>query len=207
MFGKTRNRHAAGIEPVEAGGFEIVQAAIVHLDIVGSTQLVRRDLRLAHLQVSRLYQRICRVCRAHGGQARELRGDAAVLEFASVDDALRATRAIHATAAVLDATRVGRINPRLRTGVSFGEIISESRLITGAAVIRAQRIEQLAEPGQVWFDDTVYPRLDPAQQLGVEAMPARTLKGFAGETALYRIRSTCREHPSRWQELFRPLVA
>ena len=207
MFARQRMQRSKSIEAVGTGPIETSRAAILHLDIVGSTGLVRRDLRLAHLQVSRLYQRICRISEAHHGHARELRGDAAVLEFARASDAVRAARAIHATGAMLDATRIGRINPRLRTGISFGEIISESRLITGEAVIRAQRIEQLAEPGEVWFDDSVFRRLEPALRKDIKVLPTTELKGFAGRAALYRLASICGQRPDDWQQLFRPLVA
>ena len=189
MFARQRMQRSKSIEAVDPGPIETSRAAILHLDIVGSTGLVRRDLRLAHLQVSRLYQRICRISEAHHGHARELRGDAAVLEFARASDAVRAARAIHAT------------------GISFGEIISERRLITGEAVIRAQRIEQLAEPGEVWFDDSVFRRLEPVLREDIKVLPTTELKGFAGRAALYRLASICGQRPDDWQQLFRPLVA
>lgn len=164
----------------------IREAAILHIDIVGSTRLVEKDLNLAHHQIRQLYARLCGVSMTHRGIVRELRGDAAVVEFATVEDAIRAALAIQSTNGVLNHSRLGKINPDIRSGISFGTIISEDRMITGLAVIRAQRIEQLAEPGAVLFDQSVYERIRDPGEFGISDLGARQLKGFAGCMAIYR---------------------
>ncbi len=169
----------------ESDRIEVKQAAILHVDIVGSTRLVQENLCLAHRQIRHLYGRICRLSAAQNGVARELRGDAAVVEFESAADALRAALAIHAAHAMIDKTRLGRINPQLRTGLSYGAVISEENMITGEAVIRAQRLEQLAQPGQVFVDDCLREALPDDCEFKLESMGVRRLKGFDSATTVY----------------------
>ena len=164
----------------------IHEAAILHIDIVGSTRLVEKDLDLAHHQIRQLYARLCRVSMAHRGIVRELRGDAAVVEFATVEDAIRAALAIQSANGVLNHSRLGKINPDIRSGISFGTIISEDRMITGLAVIRAQRIEQLAEPGAVLFDQSVYERIRDTGEFGISDLGPHHLKGFADSMEIYQ---------------------
>ena len=186
---------------------EIKNAAILHLDIVCSTRLVQENLVLAHRQIRHLYERICRLCRAHNGVARELRGDAAVVEFESTADAIRAAIAIHGAHALLDTTRLGRISPEIRTGLSFGPVISDHDMITGEAVIRAQRIEQLARPGEVLIDQFLYDALEDDHGFDIALWGARELKGFEGATAIYAV--SCRNCVSfdNMSQHFHSLVA
>ena len=164
---------------------EIKNAAILHLDIVGSTRMVQENLVLAHRQIRHLYERICRLCRSHNGVARELRGDAAVVEFESAADALRAAIAIHGAHALIDATRLGKINPEIRTGLSFGPVISDHNMITGEAVIRAQRIEQLAKPGEVLIDENLNNALEAGHGFEIDRWGACQLKGFEDVSLIY----------------------
>lgn len=116
----------------------------------------------------------------------ELRGNAAVIEFAQADDALRAALAVQAMHALLNRSRIGRVSPEVRTGSSFGPIVSDADMITGAAVIRAQRIEQLAAPGEVLFDQPLLDALEPDPRLRISCRGSHELKGFAGCARIYR---------------------
>lgn len=167
----------------------IASAAILHVDVVESTKLVQQDLLLAHQQIQHLYSRLCRICRLHNAIPRELRGDAAVFEFSSPVDAILAALAIHSANTLIDSTRIGRINPRIRTGISYGPVISNQQIVTGQAVIRAQRVEQLANPGQVLFDQSVYDQIAPQQNLVIRKLGSERLKGFSQPTAIYQATS------------------
>jgi len=194
----------------------IHEAAILHIDIVGSTRLVERDLDLAHRQIRQLYARLCRISEKHQGIVRELRGDAAVVEFGRVEDAIRAALAIHEINGLLNRSRVGKINPDIRSGISFGTIISEDRMITGLAVIRAQRIEQLAAPGAVLFDQSVYDRIGDRAEFGINELGCNGLKGFDEASHIYQATAGRREslqalaahlEPPRGRREHRPVIS
>jgi len=182
----TRARGDAGevCQPLDI--LPIKNAAILHIDIVGSTRLVQQDAMRAHRQIQQLYARLCRLCKSYNGIARELRGDAAVVEFESAEDALRAALSVQATHALLNRTRIGRVNPDIRCGISYGPVISDQRMITGQAVIRAQRIEQLAAPGSVLFDQSVFDQIGEPRNFDLLALQPRQLKGFDEVSAIYQ---------------------
>lgn len=173
----------------------IREAAILHIDIVGSTRLVDRDLELAHRRIRQLYARLCRISGYYHGLVRELRGDAAVVEFTCAGNAIRAALAIQATNGLLNKSRIGKINPDIRSGISFGSIISEDRMITGLPVIRAQRIEQLAEPGTVLFDQSVYERIGESSDFEISEVGMHGLKGFDECVGIYRASSSKIDFP------------
>ena len=166
-------------EPVDASiFFRSKNAAILHIDVVGSTRQVQQNPLRAHLQIQHFYSRLQRSGSLHNGIPRELRGDAAVIEFPTVTDAILAALAVHSIHAAMNMSRLGRINPEIRTGISFGEVIGDSGMITGQAVIRAQRLEQLAVPGEVLIDQCASDQLDSTEDIKLKQCFLRTLKGF-----------------------------
>ena len=161
-------------------------SAILHIDIVESTRQVIRNPRFAHLQIRHLYARLLRIAHLHQVRNWEFRGDAAVIEFATANDAIMAALAIHSANTVMDNTRIGKINPPIRTGISFGEVIGDSNMITGEAIIRAQRLEQLADPGQVLFDQTARSNLEDSPGLTIKPLFEKCLKGFSHPVAVFQ---------------------
>lgn len=171
-----------------SGGTNGREVAILHLDIVGSTQLVKRNLHFAHHQIVQLYRRISDLCIRHSGIARELRGDAVVAEFDQAQDAVNAAVAIQSMNKLLVSHRFGRLNPPMRIGISYGEVISDINMITGLAVIRAQRLEQLADTDQILVDDRVKKQLSEAMLLQLEYSTQERLKGIDEPAEIYRIK-------------------
>ena len=153
-------------------------AAILHVDLVESTRQVQQNPLRAHLQIQHFYSRLERIGKLHHAIPRELRGDAAVIEFPTVADAILAALAVHSIHAAMNISRIGQINPEFRTGISFGEVIGDSGMVTGQAVIRAQRLEQLAAPGEVLVDQCATDQLDPARNIKLKQCFSRKLKGF-----------------------------
>ena len=47
------------------------------------------------------------------------------------------------------------IIPEVRIGISLGEVVMADNTVTGAGVVLAQRVEQLAEPGGVCSTDAI----------------------------------------------------
>lgn len=156
----------------------------MHIDIVGSTHLVRKNVVLAHQQIHSLYSRIRRICHHRNGIVRELRGDAAVVTFTHPADAIDAALAMQCLNRLANATRIGPISPQIRIGISHGPVFLDDRMMTGEPVIRAQRLEQLAEPGKVLFDHTVFEQLDEKHR-SIRKLGSRKLKGFPQRTKVY----------------------
>ena len=115
----------------------------MHADVVGSTSLVQQDGLDAHLQVQSALRRFSDTIRAYGGSTEEIRGDALVALFERASDALGAA-AFFQQSNSGEAHETGR--PELRVGLAIGEVAVADQTVTGAGVILAQRLEQLAAP-------------------------------------------------------------
>ena len=128
-------------------------AVIMHADVVGSTDLVRRNETLAHQRMQDAFARFARNIESYGSIAHELRGDALVAEFARASDAVCATIAFQNENATF---MEDDLQPRLRVGIAMGEVVIADNTITGEGVVLAQRLEQIADPGGVCIQGAAY---------------------------------------------------
>ena len=118
-------------------------AVILHADVVGSTALVQLDESVAHDRIRDVFRRFSRTIDGYEGTAHEIRGDALVAEFERASDAISAALTYQAANTEFNATLNDEIRPRMRIGISLGEVVIADNTITGAGVVLAQRLEQL----------------------------------------------------------------
>lgn len=126
-------------------------AAVLFVDVVGYTTLMAADeaSALASLNLHREVEFDPIVAR-HNGRVVKLMGDGALVEFASVVDAVNCAMAIQA------AMAAGRSGLALRIGVNLGDIIIQGDEIYGDGVNIAARLEPLAKPGGVCISSVVH---------------------------------------------------
>jgi adenylate cyclase len=137
-------------------------AVILHADVVGSTALVQKDERVTHERIRDTFGRFSETIEAYGGIPHELRGDALVAEFERASDAVGAALAFQSANAEYNLSLTGAIRPEVRVGIALGEVVIAHGTMTGAGVVLAQRLEQLADTGGVVIQGAVS-----------EAVPAR----------------------------------
>jgi len=153
-------------------------AVILHADVVASTSLVQQDESLAHARIQAAFQRLANATEAYGGIAHEIRGDALVAEFSRASDAVCAALAFQIENTDQNQDLADHIRPELRIGISLGEVVIADGTITGAGVILAQRLEQLAEPGGVVVQGPVSETVPIRLPFAFESLGERTVKGF-----------------------------
>jgi len=153
-------------------------AVILHADVVGSTALVQKNESLAHERIQSTFDSFSQTITSYGGIAREIRGDALVAEFDRASDAVTAALAFQVINEEFNVTRGDDIQPQLRIGISLGEVIIADKTITGAGVILAQRLEQLAEPDGVVVQGSVSETVPTRLPFEFESMGEQNLKGF-----------------------------
>ena len=162
------------------------ETIVMHVDIVGSTQMVRRDLVSAHMKMQLLYSRICREAERLGGKVLEIRGDAAVIEFDRPAHAVAAAQAIQTMSYLAKNSRVRLLEPLLRIGIAQGTIIVSDNAVTGDAVILAQRLEQLACPGEIMVDEKTGALLSGEKEFTLNSSGKTQLKGFSYAMEVFR---------------------
>jgi adenylate cyclase len=153
-------------------------AVILHADVVGSTSLVQKDEALAHQRIQDTFTRFSETIQSYGGRTQELRGDALVAVFDRASDAVLAALAFQSTNHGFNSALKDDIQPYLRMGISLGEVIIVDSTVTGAGVVIAQRLEQLAEPGGVVVQGSVSETVPDRMPFEFESLGKKMLKGF-----------------------------
>jgi TolB-like protein/tetratricopeptide (TPR) repeat protein len=153
-------------------------AVILHADVVGSTSLVQQNEMLAHERIQAAFHNFSETIKSYGGIAREIRGDALVAEFDRASDAASAALAFQDLNGEFNSTLDDDIQPQVRIGISLGEVIIADNTITGAGVVLAQRLEQLAEPGGVVVQGSVSETVPTRMPFEFEYLGEQDLKGF-----------------------------
>jgi TolB-like protein/class 3 adenylate cyclase len=160
-------------------------AVILHADVVGSTRLVQKNESLAHARIQDAFRRFSSTIEAYNGVTHELRGDALVAEFARASDAVSAGLAFQIENTESNARLEDDLQPRLRIGISLGEVVIADNTVTGAGVVLAQRVEQLAEPGGVCITGAIHEAAPQYLPLDYSDLGKREAKGFEEPVQVY----------------------
>ena len=151
---------------------------ILHCDVVGSTALVTKDERLAHVRIQNAFNRFSEIISAHDGITHELRGDALLAEFERVSDAVTAALSFQASNTVFNQSLKDDIRPDVRIGIALGEVVIADSTLTGTGVVLAQRLEQLASVGNVVIQGAVKEAIPHRLPFEYEFLGEQSLKGF-----------------------------
>jgi TolB-like protein/class 3 adenylate cyclase/Flp pilus assembly protein TadD len=162
-------------------------AVILHADIAGSTSLVQQDEQLAHERIQDAFRRFTETIQTYQGHILELRGDALLAEFERPSDAVAATLAFQTDHTYLISRLKDEIRPALRVGIAMGEVVIADNTVTGAGVVLAQRVEQLADPGGVCITAALHEALPKRMPFDLENIGEQVLKGFDDPVRVFRV--------------------
>ncbi len=163
-------------------------AVILHADVASSTELVQRDERRAHERITNAFRRFSQIIQEYGGEAHEIRGDALVAEFARGSDAVCAAIAFQHEITENNKSLDDDITPEIRIGISLGEVVIADNTVTGAGVVLAQRVEQLAEPGGICITEALRESIPSRLPLDNENLGKHEFKGFEKSVRVYAVR-------------------
>ena len=162
-------------------------AVLLHADVDGSTLLVQKNETLAHERIQDTFRRFSQIINSHGGVAHEIRGDALVAEFTKASDAVSASLAFQAANSTLNEQLSDDIQPVLRIGIAMGEVVVADNTVTGAGIVLAQRLEQLAEPGGVCIQGASYETLPKRLPFEYKNLGEQQIKGFDELVKVYAV--------------------
>ncbi len=160
-------------------------AVILHADVVGSTELVQRNETVAHARIHSRFGQLAETIREYGGIAHEIRGDALVAEFSRASDSVCAALAFQSMNSVEREKTYLDIQPKLSIGISLGEVIIADGTVTGAGVVPAQRLEQLAGTNGVVVHGTISDTVPIRFPFVFEDLCDQQLKGFGHSTRVF----------------------
>jgi formylglycine-generating enzyme required for sulfatase activity/class 3 adenylate cyclase len=163
-------------------------AAIMMGDIAGYSRLMGADERGTHLRVQRVLRELVDpTITEHRGRLVRTRGDGFLAMFDSPVEAVRC-------AIVIQQSMVGRNLElpdaqwiRFRIGVNLGDVIVEPDDIYGEGVNVAARLEQLAEPGNIYISGGVYEQIRYKLVCGYQSLGDRKVKNILDPVPIYRV--------------------
>lgn len=162
-------------------------AVILHADVAGSTALVQQDEQLAHERIQDSFNRFSRNIGKYHGLVHELRGDALLAEFERASDAVAAALAFQAEQAYNNSRLPDDLQPMVRVGIALGEVVIADNTVTGAGVVLAQRVEQLADAGGVCITAALHEAVPRRMPFDLEDLGEQILKGFDDSVHVYRV--------------------
>ena len=163
-------------------------AAIMVADIVGYSRLVEQD-EAGTLSAIRELRRevIYPLLAEHQGRIVKLMGDGAIVEFASVVDAVACAVAIQKSVTHRRAKTPAAKRIVFRIGVNLGDVVVEGDDLLGDGVNVAARLEQLCEPGGVLISGAAYDHLKGKLELALEPRGEQRLKNISEPVRAYRV--------------------
>ncbi len=161
-------------------------AAIMFTDVAGYTELMQHDELLA-LELLDAQRKIIRpIVLSHNGIEIKTMGDAFLVEFPSVLNAVSAAIEIQGTVSKSNlGTISGRKKFEIRIGIHLGDVVHEDADVYGDAVNVASRIESIAQPGTICVSRQVADEIKNKLVGQVQCLGTFQLKGVPGQVELY----------------------
>ena len=161
-------------------------AAILTADVVGYTRLMGMDEAGTHARLKALRKGFIEPKVAeHRGRIVKLSGDGALVEFASVIDAVRCAIEIQQGVAERSAGEEESQRIAFRIGINLGDVIFDEDDIYGDGVNVAARLEGLAEPGGICISDAAHHMVRTGVDLVFEDLGEQRLKNVAAPTRVW----------------------
>src|SRR5215831_18465413 len=165
-------------------------AAILAADVVGYSRLMGRDeegtlTAIKGLRHSLFDPKVSE----HRGRIFKTTGDGALVEFASVVDAMRCAIEVQRAMAERNMKLPDEWRIKLRIGINVGDIIIEDGDVLGDGVNIAARLEGLAEPGGICISDDAYRQVRGKLDANFQDAGEQELKNIARPVRVYRLQS------------------
>ena len=161
-------------------------AAILSADVVGYSRLMGADEggTLERLKACRR-ELVDSAIEEHHGRIIKLMGDGALVEFASVVDAVQCAAVIQRGMSGRDPGLPAEQRIRFRIGINLGDIIVEGDDIYGDGVNIAARLQAIAEPGGIFISGTAFDHVAHKVDVGFSALGEHRLKNIADPVRVY----------------------
>jgi len=161
---------------------------IVATDVVGFSRLMGVDESgtLSDLQTHR-EELIKPKSQRYGGRTVKLMGDGALMEFASVVDAVLFAVEVQCAMREHNADVPAERQIVYRIGINIGDIIVDGDDIYGDGVNIAARLEGLAEPGGICVSRNVFSQVKNKIEVGFEDLGDQQVKNIEEPVRVYKV--------------------
>jgi adenylate cyclase len=155
--------------------------------MVGYTSLGQRNEALSLALVEEQRKVVRPAVARHSGREVKTMGDAFLVEFSNVLDAVRCAYDIQRASREFNISMPEDRRIHLRIGVHLGDVVMSNGDIAGDAVNIASRIEPIAEDGGVCITREVYNQVNNKIELRMESLGAQVLKNVASPMEVFKV--------------------
>ena len=165
-------------------------AAILAADVVGYSRLMSTD-EVRTLEVLKAHRRelVDPAIAAHHGRIVKTTGDGALVEFASVVDAVGCAVVIQRGMVSRNASVAEDLRIVFRIGINVGDIIIDGDDIFGDGVNIAARLEALCEPGGVCISRAANDQIRDKLSLAFADLGEQTVKNISRAVGVFGLAS------------------
>ena len=136
-------------------------AAILAADVVGYSRLMALDELGTHSRLKSVLRKLFKpTVNRHGGRIFKMMGDGALVEFASVNQAVDCAVELQTLLQLEEQQDHEDATIKMRIGISLGDVIVAGNDLFGNGVNVAARMESLAEPGSICISGNVREHLN-----------------------------------------------
>jgi adenylate cyclase len=173
---------------MEAQATERKLTTILSADVVGYSRLMGEDeaATLAALKTHRKTLIDPKLVQ-YRGRLIKLMGDGALMEFASVVDAVAFAVDVQCSMRRRNAEVPAERRLNYRMGINIGDVIVEGGDIYGDGVNVAARLESLAEPGGICVGRNVFDHVKSKLPLNFKHLGEREVKNIAEPVSVYQV--------------------
>jgi adenylate cyclase len=190
-------------------------AAVLIADVVGYVRLSQADEEGTRARFQADQREVFEpAIAAHHGRLVKTMGDALLIEFHSVVDAVRCAVEIQRLKAGRNAEAPPAARLLYRIGINLGDVIVEGDDIHGDGVSIADRLQELADPGGITVSGTAYDQFKTKAEIGYAYLGEQRVKHVAEPVRVYRVLmdpaaagKTVGSISSRWRSWRWPAVA
>ena len=166
---------------------DVKLAAIMFTDMVGYSASAEKNETLALELLEELKRLLRPIFHKYRGQEIKTIGDAFLVEFTSVLEAVRCATEIAKTLANYNASADRNKQLRIRIGIHLGDIIHKNKDVFGVGVNIASRIEPWAEPGGICISQDVYSQIRHRPEFSTRSIGEQVLKNISSPMPLYKV--------------------
>jgi adenylate cyclase len=163
-------------------------AAILCADAVQYSRLMEADEDGTFDRLRGYREAIGGLVAARDGRIVNTWGDAVIVEFGSVTEAVRAAVEIQTELAGRNDALPQSERMAFRIGINLGDVLVEEDDIYGEGVNIAARLQQIAEPGGIVISASVYEQVRARLALGFDALGSQYVKNISDPVLSYRVR-------------------
>ncbi|HTY39239.1 MAG TPA: adenylate/guanylate cyclase domain-containing protein, partial [Bacteroidota bacterium] len=162
-------------------------SVIMFSDIVGYSKMMHEDEELAMTVLGRHNEIIREALKKHEGKEIKVIGDAFLVSFTIVANAVRCAIEIQEQFGKYNESAAEKEKVLVRIGIHMGDIIVKDNDVFGDGVNVASRIEPLAEPGGICISQEVYNLVKHKLDLQVVSLGPKELKNIKDKVEIYEV--------------------